>query len=297
MKDNSDREKRKKNQSTATEFSREILIPPDLPTIELNYEISNYLTLKNLKENVYEEPKSKNVDINIFSIRDTVMSQLRSLKFTYSDSIRRKTAEVCLVIDSLDSYGLNDAENILGNTQEFSVFLSPGNDKAEYQSKIIELKRDYLLKFSVGDEDDVDADFKSDMKESLWMSKIKSISLNFPQVSGIILYNKKNISDFNKKITEEMIKNNLKVYPDTVFTDQRRGEDKVNMLFEDIISKTKDGKKFLFYDINMSPSDFSSYDKQVYVLKKLGYKFSNFRELMKKMNDVYEKTAKEKSKI
>lgn len=260
-------------------ISKEVFIPVDLPMIDLNHEISGYLKSNDLSETVTEDPKSKNLLINIFSETDSNKQPVGNLKFIYSDSVKRNAAKVCIVFDSIDYYNFNDVEKMLGSTQEFSVFLPLRNDKADFQSGVTGAKRDYLLKLIVGNEDDIEADFKSDMKESLVRSKIRTLYLNFSQSSGIILYDMNNLMEFENKIREEFEKNNMKVYQDTVFTEVRRGDDIVASLFKDIVNHSNSGKKILFYTVNFSPENFTEYDSQVYTLKKKGFKFYNFKEL------------------
>lgn len=281
---NSVREKDSKNENAQFFITGEVLIPADLPTIDLNYEISDYLRRIGFDAKVMEDPKSKNISMNIFSLKDSTGKQVGNLKFVYSDSVKRNAAEVCIVLDSLDSYSLADVEKILGASQKFSVFLPLRNDKADYQSKIIDMNKDYLIKFTIGSEDDITADFKSDMKENVWKSKVKSVYMNFPQITGIVLSYKKEYEDFNNEVREEFLKNNINIFNDTLFIQYKRGADKIYSLFNDIISKSNSGKKFLFYNVNFSPSEFSEYDKDVYVMKKLGYKFLDFKEMMKRVN-------------
>jgi len=269
-----------KNSNEQFLISKEVKIPIDLLTIDLNYEITDYLRSNNFRNKVTEDPKTKNIVINIISAADSAGKEAGILKFNYDDSVKRKTADICLVLDSIDEYSLSDLESMLNSTQEYSVILPLRNDKADYQSKIIELKKDYLMKFSVGTEDDIDADFKIDMKESTLKSRIRSLSINFPDVTGIILTGNSGNQEFYKTVKEEFIKNNLMVYSDSMFSSYRDGDSKVTNLFEDIISETKNGKNFLFYDVNFNPDEFDAFDKAVYSLKKSGYRFFNFKELM-----------------
>lgn len=264
-------------------ISKEVKIPADLLTIDLNYEITDYLRNNNFRNNVVEDPKTKNLVMNIISAADSAEKEVGILKFNYNDSVKRNTADICLVLDSIDEYILIDLESMLNSNQEYSVILPLRNDKADYQSKIIELKKDYLMKFSVGNEDDIDADFKNDMKESTLKSRIRSLSINFPAVTGIILTGNNNNQEFYKTVKEEFTKNNLMVYPDSMFSAYRSGDSKVTNLFEDIISETKNGKNFLFYDVNFNPEEFEAYDREVYSLKKSGYRFFNFKDLMNRI--------------
>jgi len=264
-------------------FNKEIRIPYDLPVIDLNYEITNYFRKYDNEIKVTEDPRTKNITMNINTVRDSLHKQTGTIKFLYSDTLKRNAADIALVLDSLDLYSLKEAEVILTSTQDFSVILPLRNDKADYQSRIIELKRDYLLKLSVGDEDDIEADFKDGMKESVRSSKIKSLGLSFPNTTGVILINKTRNTDFFNAVKGDFVKNNMKVYYDSVFDGYKSNEKKVISIFEDIINESKRGKKILIYDINFSPEEFASYDRQVYSMKKLGYRFYNFRDLLNKV--------------
>jgi hypothetical protein len=274
------REKDQKKTIDELTFNKEVRIPQDLPTVDLNYEITNYFR-KYLDEiKVTEDPRTKNITMNILNMTDTIKKLVGIIKFVYSDTLKRNAADIALVLDSLDLYSLKEVGEILSSTQAFSVVLPMRNDKADYQAKIIELNRDYLLKLSVGDEDDIEADFKEGMKESIRSSKIKSLSLNFQNVSGVILINKTTNLEFFIAVKNDFIKNNIKIYDESVFGKFRTGENAVVSMFEDIITEAKGGNKALFYDVNFDPEEFASYDRQLYNMKKLGYRFYNFRDLM-----------------
>lgn len=285
IKDISLKDKEAKNKNEQPFISIEVLVPLDLPFIGLNYEITNYLRNNNYDARVTEDPKTKNIFMNVYFIPDSSKKQTGILKFSYTDSVKRNAAEVCIVLDSLDSYSLTDVEKILGTIQEFSVFLPLRNDKADYQSMITDMNIDYLLKFSLGNGDDITADFKDDMKESFWKSKVKSVYLTFPRAAGIVLYDKEASPDFIYEVRSEFMNNYFNVYNDSLFIRYKRGENKISSLFTDITTKSGSGKKFLFYAVNFSPAEFSEYDKEVYKLKKLGYRFFDFREMMKRVNN------------
>jgi len=158
------------------------------------------------------------------------------------------------------------------------------NDKADYQSKILDVKKDYVLIFSVGGEKDIEADFKDDMKENLWRSKIRTAGINFSDAGGIIFTGNTGSAEFKNDIINEFLKNSLIVYIDTMFTNLNAGEDKVESLFEDVTDKTHEGRKYLFYKINLSPAEFSSFENRIYKFKKAGYRFYTFTEILKKIN-------------
>lgn len=271
-------------------ISKEVVIPNDILSIDLNYELTDFFRSRGIKNKVTEDPKSKNILMNFSS--DTAKDFSGAIKFIFSDTVKRNAANVCLVFDSLDNYNIRNVQNLLASAQNFSVFTPVRNDKADIQSEIFESKRDYLIKFSVGGEEDVDADFKPDMNEKILKQKIRSVQLNFPGVTAIILVyksNKKDLIDFGNELKKEFENDGKTVYEDTIFSSVKYTGSKVNSLFEDIPSKSAAEKKYLFYDINFNPEEFSEYDSQVYSMKKLGYKFLSFKELKNLMDKSQEK--------
>lgn len=276
------------NKNSADEISKEILIPFDLPAIELNHDLTNYFLDAGYSSKVSEDPRTKNITMQIYkftdSVKDTAGLLSGTIKIVYNDSIIRNAAEVCIILDSIESYSLIDVDKILSSSQEYSLFLPIRNDKADYQSKITELKKDYLIKLFAGDEDDIEADFRNDMKESAWKSKIKSLCLNFPLMSGIILSSEKGLSDFENDLRSEFERNNIKLFDDTLLERVNVDTGKVNFLFNEIVSSTKKGKQNLFYTVNFDPNEFAEFEGKIYGLKKTGYKFFSFKDLMKRKN-------------
>lgn len=277
------KEKDPKKSSGEVIFSKEVKIPADLPSVDLNYEFTNYFRSNNFEVKVTEDPRTKNITMNMVSLKDTLHAKTGMLKFIYSDTISRNASDIAIVLDSLDLYSLNDVEKILSSVQEFSVILPMRNDKADYQSKIMEMNRDYLLRLSVGNEDNIEADFKEGMKESQRLSRIKSLSLGFQNSSGVLLISRTDNQEFFNTVKNDFIRNNIKVYSDSEFHGFRIRDSKVISLFENIVSESKGGGKKLFYDVNFSPEDFESYDRQLYNMKKLGYRFYSFKGLMDKI--------------
>lgn len=265
-------------------ISKEIKIPSDLLTIELNYELTNYFKSVNLKDRAAEDPKTKNLVISIYTPGDSADKLTGKLNFIYTDSVRRNASEVCIILDSLDFYPLGDVQKILSSPENFSLFLPMRNDKADYQSDIQESGKDYVIDFIIGDENDVAADFKSDMSEKIWKSKVKTVSVSYAGTSGIILTDRKDLKEFTNLIREEFTKNEMKVFSDSFFTPLKTNDQKINSLFENIVSNSVPGKRIQIYAVNMSPEEFKEYESKVYSLKKLGYKFIRFSEAMKRLS-------------
>lgn len=279
------REVSQKNKNQNTDpvwFSKEVKIPADILNIDLNYELTNYFRSRGVTNRVSEDPKTKNLLFGIFTGNDTARKLTASLKFIYTDSLKRVSSDVCLILDSIEYFPLNDVRYILASAESYSVFLPLRNDKADYQSVITESGKDHLIEFTAGTEKDITADFREDMDETSLKAKIKSAAVNFPGISGIFLKSSTASRQFMNSVTEEFNKNNLKVFKDTLFTEFRSSESKIISLFENIVSGARSGRKHLIYRISLSPEEFKEFESKVYQLKKLGYEFVSFREMIKK---------------
>ena len=126
------------------------------------------------------------------------------------------------------------------------------------------------------------------MKEKEWKSKIKSLCYEYNKASGMIIENKIKDLMFVHNIQEEFLKYRQTVYRDTVmikFTSKETGEKKIHSLFSDILTRTASGNKSLVYLLNFSTDDFTNYTKEVHNLKKRGYRFVKFNEIMAKKNN------------
>lgn len=258
-------------------IAKDILIPEDLMTIEINYELSEYFRKNMLIGNAAEDPKTKNLKI-LISKSDTSGSKIGILNFIYSDTLKRKAPDICIILDSIDFLSADEAGIILNTSENVSAILPLRNDKADFQSIIMESGKNFLIELTIGDENNITADIKSDMKSLTWKSKIKSVSLNFPDASGIIIKNQLDDAEFVKNVRQEFESYKFKVYSDSIYKLSVSGENKIKDLFGEILKHSKNGLKKLLFKIKFSPAEFNEYKTEVYKFKKAGYKFLSFRE-------------------
>ncbi|MBS1517147.1 MAG: hypothetical protein JSS91_03590 [Bacteroidetes bacterium] len=274
--------KEKNKQKEEHIISESVQIPGDILTINLNYEISGYLEKNGFNSVVKEDPKTKDISMEIYQAKDSLKKKFAQLNFIYSDKINRNVSEVCIVLDSIEYTDLGTAEKILNSSERFSVFLPLENDKADFQSMILDEKKNYLLKFYIGNDEDITTDFRPDMKESIIRQRIRTIALNFPGVSGIVLYSSKGMKEFENRIREEFIKNNFRVFSDTLFKEVRTSDGKVERLFSDIRKGSERGIKIQFYIIRLSEDEFEEYEKRTDELKKPGFRFIGINEAIER---------------
>lgn len=291
-------EKKSDKASPELWFVKDISIPFDLSTIEVTTNLTNMLRYYGLEETINEDPKTKNISADIFFKKDSLKKTVGNIKLTYADKIKRDASDVCLVLNNITDYKSSDLNDVLNSNENFSVILPLTNDKSDVQASILNSKKDFLLKFSIGKEDDVEADFKSGQENNReWRAKIKSVSFEFAKTGGVIIDNPVKDFVFEQKIKDEFQKYKMNVYKDTLlmkFASANIDEKKVYDLFTNIINRTKSGFASNFYILNLSPSEFSFLDKEIANLKRRGYKFYSFRDMMRRMNAPVVKSGEDK---
>jgi len=267
-------------------LAENILIPADIQTINLNYDLSGYFEKNGFTSITTEDGKTKNIAMEIFQIKDSSKTKYAKLNFIYSQKAVRNVSIICVTLDSVEYTDFGDAEKILKSTEKISVFLPMGNDKADYQSMITDNNKNYLLKFVIGGKNDITSDFNSEMKESLIKQRIRSVAISYPKASGIVLYYPKERKEFAEKIKSEFSKNNMRVYSDTLFREIRTDENKVSRLFDEIKRESEKGTKLKFYTVSFSGKDFEEYTNRIWELKKPGIKFLTVNDAEKKLNNM-----------
>jgi hypothetical protein len=280
----------KKNEKASPElwFAKDAAIPLDLGTIGVTNSLTNMLHYFGLEGVINEDPKTRNVNADIYFKKDSLKKTVGVLKLTYNDKVKRDASDVCFILNNISDFKSSDLNDVLNSPESFSVVLPLTNDKSDVQSQILNSKKDFLLKFSLGKEDDVEADFKSGQEGSReWRAKIKSISYEFTKTGGIILENPVKDFAFEEKIKDEFQKYKMNTYKDTLlmkFASSNIDEKKIYDLFAHIISRTKSGYTNNFYILNLTPAEFTFLDKEISNLKKRGYKFYSFKDMMRKMS-------------
>jgi len=266
-------------------FLKEVTIPKDIPFAELNLEIVNLLNGYKLSSASFEDPKTYNQLFNIYYTSDTSKKVVAKLNFIYSDKIKRETSDICIVLDNVDSYSHTQLEKVLNSSEKFSVILPDDINKIDLQTMVMESKKDYLVKAEIGTQDDIEAEFRSDMKEKDWRTKVRSICYEFDKSGGIILKNPKMQHKLEMELLDEFSKYPVKAYRDTIFTkynSTEKSKKKISDLFNLILSRAKNGITSQVYLVIFSEEDYQNYLSGLNILKKRGYKFFTFSDIMKR---------------
>lgn len=273
-------------------FVKEVTIPKDIPFAEMNLEILNLLNGYNLSSISFEDPKTYNQLFNIYLSSDSSKKVIARINFLYSDKIKRETADICVVLDNLESFTHSQLEKLLAMSEKFSVMLPDDINKIDLQTMVMESRKDYLVKTEIGLQDDIEAEFRSDMKEKDWRAKVRTLCYEFDKAGGVILKNPKMLHKMEMELLDEFSKYPVNAYRDTIFYKYNPSEKsikKISDFFNLILSRAKNGINSQIYVVNFSDEDFQNYLKGVSVVKKRGYKFFTFSDIMKRRNRVEQK--------
>lgn len=281
-------------------FVKNILIPNDLTTIEVNADLTSYFTSLGLSTLVNEDIITKDVTVNIVN-PDTALKSLPLVKLTisHSDKINRESAVVCLIINNVNEYSLEEADKLLINKNEFSFVFPRNLDDIDLQNKLLHSKKDVIINLTVGGKENYETDFNASMDEKAVHERVKSFTVDYPTVTTVLLTKKDN--DIPQPVIN-LILTDLGNYKIRVIQDgelaqvlakaDEDAKDKYILLNNNIRTKGALAKS-LVSTVNINKDDFAAFYDQVLLLKKLGYKFYNFSDFALK-KDAFEKEQKEK---
>lgn len=266
-------------------FAKNITIPKDVSTAEFNLEIKSFLFEYDFDCKANEDPKSGNLIINIFNKKDSSSKTLAFVNLEFSDKIKRDAADVCLVLNNVENIPLPQLEKMLLLPDKFSVILPDMVSRIDAQTVVMDSKRDYVLFLDIGTEDDLLSEFKKEMSQKEWKSKVRSTCYEYDKASAVIIYNPRKIHPMETDLLVEFSKYNLKAYKDTIlikFASEEKSEKKVNAFFSDVQTRSQKGAKSMIYLVDFNNDDINYFRNESYKLKRKGFKFYNFTEIMKK---------------
>lgn len=266
-------------------FAKNITIPKDVSTAEVNLEIKSSLFEYDFDCTANEDPKSGNLMINIFNKKDSSNKTLAYVNLEFSDKIKRDASDVCLILNNVENIPLPQLEKMLLLPDKFSVVLPNMVSRIEAQTVVMDTKRDYVLFLDIGTEDDLLSEFKKEMSPKELRSKVRSTCYEYDKASAVIILNPKKIHPMETDLLMEFSKYNLKAYKDTIlikFASEEKSGKKVNVFFSDIQNRSQKGAKSMVYLVDFNNDDINYFRNESYKLKRKGFKFYNFTEIMKK---------------
>ena len=266
-------------------FAKNIQIPKDVSTAEVNLEIKSSLSEYDFDCKANEDPKSGNLMINIFNKKDSSSKTLAYVNLEFSDKIKRDAADVCLVLNNVENIPLTQLEKMLLLPDKYSVVLPDIVSRIDAQTVVMDTKRDYVMFLDIGIEDDLMAEFKKEMSPKEWKSKVRSVCYEYDKASAVIILNPRKIQPLETDLLVEFSKYNLKAYKDTIlikFSPDEKSDKKINLFFNDVLTRSQKGAKSMIYLVDFNNDDVTSFRNESYKLKRKGFKFYNFTEIMKK---------------
>lgn len=281
-------------------FTKNILIPNELTSIEVNADLSSYISFLGLSSRVNEDIVLKNLDITILN-NDTSKNNfpLAKLKISHSDKVIRESAAVCIIINNINEYSTEEIDRLFLNKNEFSYVFPKNLDEIDLQNKLLHSKKDVIINLSIGNKENFEADFNASMDEKAVLERVRSFSVDFPTVNNVMLT--KQGEDIPQNLIN-MVNTILSNYKIRVINEnelsqllsnaENESTDKFTLFAANIKSKGKLAKTFIT-TVDVEKDDFEKFYDNILILKKLGYKFYNYSEYRNK-RESYEKEQKEK---
>ncbi len=285
-------------------FVKDVLIPKDLTSAEVNLDISLFVNNLGLLPAVNEDIKTKDIIIDIRKSNDTSSSApLSRIYVTHSEKSVRETGTFCIIINNLGDYKKDEIDKILNTTSEFSFTFPRNLENIDLQNKLVQAKKDIIINITLSAKDNSDADFISTDDKDI-RQRVKSFTSDFPGITKVLLTK----ADANplppglmSKVSEEFAKYNIKVIGDSMLVPllskaEEDSKEKVNILVGNIKTKAKQTGKGISV-INLSYDDFTKFYNEMLILKKLGYKFYNLSDYLGKEADKLKKEKQKDEKV
>ena len=266
-------------------FSREITIPKDVSSSEFNLALKNSLYELDFDCIGTEDPRSRNLLINIYNKKDSSRKTIGNVNLVFSDNIKRESADICMIINKVEDNSIPDLEKLLALPDKFSVVLPDIVSRIDAQTVVLDSKRDYVIFADIGTEDDLLAEFKSEMTSKVWRSKVRSMCYEYDKAAAVILLNPKKINPYETDLLTEFARYNLKAYKDTIlvkFNSEENSEKKIKAFFNDIVNRSQKGARSIVYLINFNNEDMQVFRNESFKLKRKGFSFFTLSEIMKR---------------
>ncbi len=288
-KDKKQKEQKPEKSSANLWFSKEVNVPKDLSIAEVNLELAKHLSELDFTCAGNENPKDGNVLLNIYHTKDSSKKTLADINFIINSKIKRDAADICLILDKVEDMTIPQIEKILASTEKFSVVMPDPVNKIDAQTVVLDSKRDFVIFADIGPDDDISAEFKTDMREKEWKSKVRTICYEYEKAGGVIILNPKKQFKFETDLLGEFSRYQLRAFKDSVlirFSSEEKGGKKAQALFNDINIRTQKGNRSLIYLIYFLDDDFKAFFDEAAKLKRKGYRFFSFSDILKRRQKI-----------
>lgn len=286
-------EKTKKEPVNAQWFIKNVIIPKDIISAELNLDLSSYLNSTGLKLLVREDIKTSDLNMNIYPPNDTTMSTVpyALINIIHSDKVQRETGTYVIILNNIWEFKQDEINDLLTRTNEFSFIFPRNMEQIELQNELVRTKKDVLINLTIGEKNKTETDFNMEGDDKEMKQKIRSFTSDFPYIKTVFITRTDTSiakSKIFSKITEEFIKYDVRIIPDTMVTSLNSTEDDSKNLANLVLNRMKSkitNKGILIGLVSLSYEEFKSFYDEVSMLKKAGYKFYNLSQYLTKEDE------------
>ncbi len=261
-----------------------VYVPKDVSLHEILFDINSRIKIEGISFSAIEEYESGNTVLSVSGLKSPY-----KVNFYYDDKLKRDDNKVCLILNRLNEYKLEEVDKVLSSQFAYSVVMPVNFDRIDLQAAVIDSKRDYVLNLEIGRPEDYNSDIKKDKD---WILKVYNLCTDYDKNKAIIFSNPHNAYDFEKDFIKELSKCRGYIYRDTVLTKipaDESGKIKAgritNKLKELILMSKAHSSHTSIYLLNVMPGEFDEFINAMASLEKMGIKFMTFSEVMKKKND------------
>ncbi len=277
-------------------FVKNVLIPNDLTSIEVNSDITSYIKSLGLSISANEDIFTKDIVITINNY-DTSSAKLPIAKvyITHSDKVYRESSIICVIINNITEYDTDDVDKLLLNKSEFSFVFPRNLDEIDLQNKLLHSKKDVMINMTIGGKDNYETDFNSFMDGKAIRERVKNFTVDFPTVNTVLLTKKG--GDIPQEVISE-ISNNFASYRIKIINDydltqlltkaEEDSKEKLNIFTTNLRNKGNLTKSIIT-SVSVRKDDFARFYDDILTLKKLGYKFYNFTDFTSKIVEIEKK--------
>lgn len=275
-------------------FLKDVLIPRDLTTAEMNLDLSLFASNYGLVPAAEEDIKTKDIEFDISS-KDSSAIPLVRIYLNHSDKAVRETGTFSIILNNIGDYKKEEIDKILNSTSEFSFIFPRSLENIDLQNKLIQNRKDVIINLTISSKNNSDADFISIDDKDI-KTKIKSFIADYPSITRVIL-SKADAAPLPQgmagKIKEEFLKFNIKALSDSSLvpvlskTDEDAKEKPAIIINNLKNYSARFGKGIAI--VTLSHDDFNKLYDEILIMKKLGYKFYN-------LSDYFTKEAEKEKK-
>lgn len=291
-------------------FVKNAVIPKDLTTLEINADLSNYFNSLYLVTFVKEDIITKDIKMyiypqdslsNINKSSDTLIGDniLAIVNINSSDKISRQSASICIIINNITDYKAEDIDKYFINKNEFSFVFPRNLDEIDLQNKLLHSKKDIIINMTVGKKENYEADFNPIMSDKQIRDKVRSFTIDYPSITTVMLskLDEELPPQFMSVIADAFSNYRIKVIKSADLTEiissaDEKSKEKFRIFSENIQQKGINNK-FIITALRAEKKETEDLYNEIIKLKKLGYKFYNYNEFIKK-KEQYEKKESER---